>query len=94
MKISVQLFNKIKEAIRESDSYQRIEDHARAYEIGDFPRSDKVQDLQCRFCFDMWYAVPAHKRNPIMDKVYEAGCNDNHLYTVLKRILPKVERKF
>ena len=29
-----------------------------AYEAGNFPRSDKVEDLQKRFCFDLYYAAP------------------------------------
>lgn len=60
------------------------------YENGDFPRSDKVKDLQTRFCFDL-----AHAASIDIPRLYELyDCNDNHVYTALKQACPKVERKY
>ena len=61
------------------------------YEHGLFPRSDKVKDLQKRFCFDvMGVAVP---RKFICDELYSYLSND-HLYTALKRICPKLTKRY
>lgn len=54
------------------------------YETGQFRHSDRVQDLQKRFCFDV---------------MFHAGltsyvCNDDNIYTELKSICPKIERKY
>ena len=61
------------------------------YELGQFPNSEKVIDLQERFCFDLMYAAGLTKY--VCDTVYSYA-NDNHLYTALKNICPKVVRKY
>ena len=62
------------------------------YERGDFPRADKVKDLQRRFCFDLFYASGVK----IGDGVGTHGdiignYNTDHIYTALTRICPKVK---
>lgn len=44
------------------------------------------KDHKMRFCFDCFYAIPIDWRTPFMDEFYQYG-NDDHLYTVLKKIL-------
>lgn len=61
------------------------------YERGDFPRSDKVKDLQKRFCFDVFHG--AGLTSWACENIYPYA-NDNHVYTALKAILPKVENKY
>lgn len=64
---------------------------AARYEAGNFPRADLVKDLQKRFCFDLFYAAKLHQW---------AGANlprdvhDDHIYTALKTVCPKVTRRY
>lgn len=65
------------------------------YEHGQFPRSDRVKDLQRRFCFDVFYASGVK----IGDGVgthgdIEGDYNDDHIYTALKAICPTITRRF
>ena len=60
------------------------------YETGDFIRSDRVNDLQMRFCFDMLWLCNLTWLRPELSTYLE----DSHVYTALKRILPKVERRY
>ena len=66
-----------------------------AYEEGRFARSEKVKDLQKRFCFDVFYA----SRIKIGDGIGTQGdivgdYTDDHLFTALKAVCPKVVRKY
>ena len=64
---------------------------ATAYDLGRFPRSDQVNDLQTRFVFDMFYAagLATWKCNTLT-----YGVNDSHIKTALNSILPAVTRKY
>ena len=66
-------------------------DAADYYERGEFARSDKVKDLQVRFCFDLFYATGL--TSWLCDHVYTYA-NDDNVYSVLKTCCPKVERKY
>lgn len=59
-----------------------------AYETGQFPRSEKVKDLQMRFCFDLLHAarVDVHDMYRYL--------NDDHVYTALRAICPTVTRRY
>jgi len=68
---------------------------AQAYEEGRFAKSERVKDLQRRFCFDIFYASGVK----IGDGVGTSGdiigdYSDSHIFTALKAICPKVERKY
>jgi len=63
----------------------------REYETGDFARSERVKDLQRRLCFDLIHGAGLSKY--IFDNLYPY-LNDEHIYTALKKICPKVQRKF
>lgn len=58
------------------------------YERMEIPRAEHVKDLQKRFCFDMLYY--ARIPSEFMEELYEY-MNDDHIYTALKHILPKLE---
>lgn len=61
------------------------------YETGNFPRADKVRDLQKRFCFDLLaLAVSGHH---ISTELYPY-MHDDHIYTALRAVCPKVTRKY
>ena len=61
------------------------------YEKGNFSRSDRVKDLQKRFCFDILFGAGINKW--VSETLYPY-LNDDHIYTALKNICPKVERKY
>jgi len=61
------------------------------YETGNFDRSKDVKDLQKRFCFDLLYGAGLMKF--VCDTLY-IYMNDDHLYTALKKVCPKVTRKY
>ncbi len=61
------------------------------YEQGLFPRSEKTKDLQKRFCFDLLYGAGLNK---FVCKELYPYLNDDHIYTALKAITPKITRKF
>jgi hypothetical protein len=89
MKIKPEHFEHLKTEIEAILSkYDRVVDE---YEKGQFPRSEKVKDLQKRFCFDVLYGAGLSKW--VCDNLYPY-MNDDHLYTALKAICPKLERKF
>lgn len=61
------------------------------YELGDFPRSDKVNNLNTRFMFDVFnYAVPSKW---VCDNLYPY-LNDEHIHTALRSFLPKLEKRY
>jgi hypothetical protein len=62
------------------------------YETGNFPRSDKVKDLQVRFCWDCLYLTPGLNKW-VCDNLPK-DVNDSHITTALKAICPVVIRKY
>ncbi len=91
MKIKPDHFQHIKKAIEDT-----IEKHGEklivdAYESGNFPRSDRVADLQKRFCFDLLYGSGLNSW--ACDSLYPY-LNDDHIYTALKAICPKVTKNY
>ncbi len=58
-----------------------------AYERGEFSNSEKTKDLQRRFCFDILFATGLTKW--VCKNLYPY-LNDEHLYTALKALCPKV----
>lgn len=61
------------------------------YERGLFHRSEKTKDLQRRFCFDLLFGAGLNKF--VCDELYPY-LNDDHIYTALKAIVPKVSRNY
>lgn len=66
-------------------------DMVKRYETGNFPRSDKVKDLQARFNADLFYA--AGMCNWECDVLYKYA-NDTHINSVLRSICPKVVKRY
>ena len=68
---------------------------SKAYEEGRFSRSEKVKDLQRRFCFDVFYASGIKIGDGVGTRGDIIGdYNDDHIFTALKAVCPKVERKY
>ena len=61
------------------------------YESGQFARAEAVKDLQKRFCFDLMYGAGLTRF--VCDTLYKY-MNDDHLYTALKAVCPKVTRNY
>jgi hypothetical protein len=61
------------------------------YEKGEFTRSDKIKDLQKRFCFDM--AFISGLTTFICEELY-SYVNNDHIYTALKLICPKINKRY
>jgi len=65
----------------------------RIYENGNFPRSEKVNDLQKRFAHDMFtYTNTFIGENKWYD--ITADFNESHIYTAMLRIVPTITRKY
>ena len=89
MKIKPEHFQHLKTEIEAILSkYDRLVEE---YEAGQFPRSEKVKDLQKRFCFDLLHGAGLDRF--VCDDLYPYMNND-HIYTALKAICPKVQRRF
>lgn len=92
MKITKEHFNHLQASINEilakyNDNGQLVAE----YEQGLFPRSEKTTSLQRRFCFDLLFGAGLNKF--VCDELYPY-LNDDHIYTALKAIAPKITRKF
>ena len=70
---------------------EQFPDAVEAYETGNFHNSDRVKDLQKRFCFDLLHAADMHRY--VCDVIYKYA-NDAHLYTALKAVCPTVTRRY
>lgn len=57
------------------------------YREGDFPRSDRVKDLQKRFNWDLLWKAGLSKF--VSQELYPY-LNDDHINTALKQICPKL----
>lgn len=95
MKIKQEHFERLKAEIdavlqkhKDRGMYERL---INVYEFGKFGRAAEVYDLQKRFCWDCLYAIPESMK--LIDEIYKYA-NDDHIFTALKKICPKVERKY
>jgi hypothetical protein len=64
---------------------------ASQYEKGLFANSDKVKNLQMRFCFDV---AKAAKLNVFFCEELYSYLTDTHIFTALKHCLPKIEKEY
>ena len=88
MKITTKHFNHIKTEIEKVlVNYPNL---VSEYETGNFPRSEKVKDLQKRFCFDLMYGAGLNKF--VCSELY-SYLNDDHIYTALKKICPTLNKQ-
>lgn len=89
MKIKKEHFEHMKQEIE--SFLEKYPTAVKDYEEGRFVRSEKVKDLQKRFCWDMSYH--AGLGSFLCDELYQY-MDDSHYYTALKSICPKVVRKY
>jgi len=89
MKIKPEHLKELKERIQYvlEQNPQAIE----LYETGQFRNAESTKDLQKRFCFDLLHAGFSSKW--VCDTLYPY-MNDAHIYTALKSVCPKIERRY
>ena len=92
MKITSEEISKMKEKISKVICKFELEGIDLVYRIENafLRRREKVKVLPKRQCFDLHYMSE-------IDVIYlynEYKCNDDHIYTVLKRICPPVTKKY
>jgi hypothetical protein len=90
MKIKHEHLEHIKTAINGLWEKYDKEKLVQEYEEGRFSRSEKVKDLQMRFCFDLAHAAGLNK---FFCELY-SYLNDTNIYTALKTVCPKVVRRY
>lgn len=61
------------------------------YIAGEFPRADLCKDVNKRFRWDLFFSIDADWRRDFMSEVY-AYCDDTHLDTALRAIVPPLPR--
>lgn len=63
------------------------------YESGDFPRSDRVKDLQERFRWDVFWCLNNISKGMLSSSFFD-GANSDHVDTLLRKCTPKISRNF
>lgn len=62
------------------------------YRKGEFPRADKVQDLNKRYRWDLLWAARQYTAKTLVARVMDEGhYNNGHLDTALRRIVPPLK---
>lgn len=79
MKMTTNTFNRLEDQIGSLDT----EDRREAYRSGNFPRADRVKDLDVRYRWDLFYAAGGHR---LIDP--EENLTSDHIDTALRRIVP------
>ena len=89
MKMKAEHFETLKQAV--DKALTANPNAVQRYERGEFLRSDKVKDVQARFNGDLLRA--AVTPTWICDELYPY-LNHSHIQTAMKRLAPKVVRKY
>jgi hypothetical protein len=76
-----------RQAIRDLIAPLDTPERRAAYLAGDFPRADRVQNLDMRYRWDLLWALPAEPRNTVMQTVW-LYADDTNLDTALRSIVP------
>jgi hypothetical protein len=82
MKVTPEQLATIASAIEPLDTEYRRE----VYRKGEFPRADAVRDLNKRYRWDLMLLADRHHR--LIAPLYDTGCNDTHIDTALKAVVP------
>lgn len=87
MKMSTAHFDALRQAIEPLDTPERRD----AYREGRFPRADKVNDLDTRYRWDLFWHSGGYRH--IKDPLALNGCeyNDAHIDTALRRIVSNLK---
>ena len=96
MKMTKEHVNILKDGIdRAINNNGGVDSVITMYEQGNFPRANKVKELQQRFCFDLLYASGLRIGDGVGTRGdIEGDYSDSHIYTALKSVCPTVKRKY
>jgi len=81
MKLDRDTLDRMRDAIAPLDTPQMRE----RYRAGDFPRADRVRDLDKRYRWDIYYAAGGYRLLPEDDSLTDA-----HIDTALRRVVPSL----
>ena len=90
MKITLKELQTVSDKINSIDGMDKL---IESYEIGNFPNSHDVKDLNVRFRFDIYHGLNLRdclKKDTGGQVIY----NDDHIYTMLRKCVPAITRKF
>lgn len=85
MKVTPQHLAALREAVQPLDTPER----RKVYTSGEFPRADRVSDLDMRYRWDLFWASKVNHNRALWDAV---TYNDAHIDTALKVIVPPLDR--
>jgi hypothetical protein len=78
MKMDQNSLSQLREHVRWMDTEELRE----AYRNGDFPRSDKVTDLDRRYRWDLFYRIPTFIRFHVVEEL-----DSSHIDTALRKLI-------
>ena len=88
MKMQTEHFEHMQKEINEVLNWYNADNAlVQEYEQGLYPRAHLTGDVQRRFCFDVMYGAGLTKF--VCDNLY-SYLDDDHIYTALKAICPKL----
>lgn len=87
MKMKQEHFNGLLAAIQ--DKRREFPNLAEIYRNGDFPRSDRVKDLNMRFRWDLFWSVTGKHHAAPLYADYDY-LDDSHIDTALRRLVPDI----
>ena len=85
MKYPAALLQSLADAIRPLDTPER----RAAYLAGNFPRAALCKDREMRYRWDLMNAIPDYFPR-FVNPAYNLGCNDDHIDTALRKVVPKL----
>lgn len=91
MKMSRETYARIEQAIRALEGSLDMTEVRNRYRAGDFPRADRVRDLEMRFRWDLFWAarqrLSTTGRDALSDALRTEELNDEHIDTALRQIV-------
>ena len=95
MKMKTEHYNDLSQAIQERINEDQTPSIITLYETGQFPRSDRVKDLNKRFRWDLFWFVMKRRSNSITIEFDNLKyLNDIHIDTALRKIVPQIIRQY
>ena len=81
MKITPDELSVIRDAVAPFDTAS----NRAAYREGRFPRAEATRDIDTRYRWDLFHAAGGWR---LSAPLYDRGCNDSHIDTALRAIVP------
>jgi len=91
MKVTVFDYSTILKLINEFVAKHGIETVLQYKE--DLKLDERINDLNTRFTWDIFWALPKNQRNLWLESIKQYGCVDTHIDTAIKKALSEVINK-